>query len=79
MRSPIQQIPFVAHQGFATRSGASFDPDLVVLGTGVTTAPAQRRQSPVVRSEAFLWINNPRRRQEAGRKVQRSIFILAAS
>ena len=62
LRSLIRQIPFIAHQGFAAHSCGSFDPDLRVLGTGLISAPAQRRQSPVARSEVFLWIINPRRR-----------------
>lgn len=35
LRSLIRQIPFVAHQGSAARSCASFDPDLRVSGTGL--------------------------------------------
>lgn len=74
LRSLIRQILFVALQGFAARSCARFGPDLRVSWPRLISAPAQ---SSVVKSEVFLWINNPRRRQEAGRKVQRSIFILA--
>lgn len=38
----IWQIPFVAHQEFAARSCARFDPDLGVSGTGLMSAPAQK-------------------------------------